>query len=133
MMRGASAIAALAVLAACSNTKAAINRNPQVGATTAAVVNGVQQVTITVDDRYRFNPSTITVHPGTVTITLVHKGRGAPHDFQVVGFPADAVPVTEHGQTKSATFVAPSPGRYQFICTIHVKQGQTGTLIVLPS
>jgi plastocyanin len=133
MMRGAAVIAAVAVLAACSNTKAPINRNPELGATTAAVVNGVQRVMVTVDDRYRFYPSAITVHPGTVTITLVHKGHGAPHDLQVVGFPTDAVPLTEHGQTKSATFTAPAPGRYQFICTIHVKQGQTGTLIVLPS
>jgi plastocyanin len=134
MMRGAVAIAAIAVVAVgCSNTQSAINRNPRVGATTATVVNGVQQVTVTVDDRYRFDPSRITVHPGTVTITLVHKGHGAPHDFQVVGFPADAVPLTAHGETRSATFVAPSPGSYRFVCTIHEKQGQTGTLVVLPS
>jgi plastocyanin len=119
--------------AACSNSQSAINRNPHVGATTASVVNGNQQVTVYVDDRYRFDPSSITVHPGKVTITLVHRGTGAPHDFQVVGFPTDAVPLTAHGQTQSATFIAPSPGSYRFICTIHERQGQTGTLTVLPN
>jgi plastocyanin len=132
--RGFALLAAGTVLiTGCTNSQGAINRNPRVGATTATVVNGVQHVTLVVDDRYRFNPSDVTVHPGRVTITLVHKGTGAPHDFQVVGFPADAVPVTGHGQTNSATFDAPSPGTYRFVCTIHEKQGQTGTLTVLPN
>ncbi len=93
--------------------------------------NGVQQVTIKADDKYRFTPDTITVHPGQVKITLINTGRGAPHDFSVTGFPADFVPLAAAGQTMTATFTAPAPGRYQFVCTIHVTQGQTGTLIVL--
>ena len=123
----------LVLLAGCSNREASINRNPQVGATTATVSGGVQQVTLEVDDRYRFTPSQVTVHPGRVRVTLVHQGQGAPHDFQVVGFPTDAVPLTGAGQTSSATFDAPSPGSYRFVCTIHERQGQVGTLTVLPN
>ncbi len=38
-----------------------------------------------------------------------------------------------HGQTVSSTFTTPSPGRYEFVCTIHQALGQTGTLVVLPN
>jgi plastocyanin len=93
----------------------------------------VQQVTLEVGDTYRFTPNVITVHPGMVRVTLVHTGTGAPHDLQVLGFPADFVPLVTPKGTSSATFVAPAPGRYEFVCTIHQAQGQTGTLVVLAS
>jgi plastocyanin len=73
------------------------------------------------------------VHPGKVEVILRNTGSGAPHNFQLTNFPADFVPLTQAGQTSEATFIAPSPGRYQFVCTIHVEDGQTGTLIVLPN
>jgi plastocyanin len=134
--RAATLLTALIVsagLVACSNRQASPNREGHPGAATASVVDGVQQITLTVDSSFRFNPSTITVHQGTVKITLVHKGTGAPHDFSVVKFPADNVPLARAGATTSATFTTPSPGSYQFVCTIHVAQGMTGTLVVLPS
>jgi plastocyanin len=121
----------LAGCASCSNQQASINRRPQIsGSATASAVNGVQQVTIYVNDTYRFSPDTITVHSGQVRVTLVHQGTGAPHDLEVVGFPGDFVPLVNPGGTSSATFTAPAPGTYKFICTIHQAQGQTGTLIV---
>lgn len=118
--------------AGCSNTQASVNRRPHVGATTAAAVDGVQQVTVTAGDTYRFDPSTITVHPGTVRITLVNAGQGAPHDWSLLGMPAAATALTPAGATESVTFTAPAPGTYTFVCTIHERQGQTGTLVVLP-
>ncbi len=66
-------------------------------------------------------------------ITLKHEGKGAPHNLSVVGLPADFVPIVQAGQTSSATFTAPAPGRYRFVCTIHEAQGQTGMLVVLPN
>jgi plastocyanin len=126
------ALGAVLLAAGCAS-QPAVASGPHSGSTTAASVAGVQQVTITVADNYRFDPSTITVHQGMVRITLVHKGIGAPHDFSVVGFPGDQTPLANHGQTVSTTFMTPSPGTYKFICTIHVAQGQTGELIVLPA
>lgn len=121
------------VLAACSNVKSAPQREPYVGTTTASEQGGVQQVTVTVDSSFRFDPSTITVHPGKVKITLVHNGSGgAPHNWQLTQFPSDFVPDTTAGQSNSMTFTAPSPGTYQFVCTIHTAQGMTGKLVVLP-
>lgn len=123
----------LLALSGCQS-QSAINREPHAGATTASAdASGVQVVTITTDSSYRFSPSTITVHPGKVQIVLKHTGSGAPHDWSLAGFPADYVPLTQPGQTRSIEFVAPAPGSYQFVCTIHVKQGQTGTLVVLGS
>lgn len=130
--RGAvvSAVAAVLICTACSSTPA-INRTPVSGATTAAVVDGIQEVTITTGDDYRFHPAHITVHPGRVRITLVNKGNGAPHDLQVLGIPGDYVPLAQGSSSTVATFTAPAPGTYTFVCTIHQKQGQTGTLTVL--
>ena len=127
----ALALGASLLVSACQ-TKSAINREPQSGSTTASVTAGVQDVVITTDEKYRFTPATITVHPGRVRITLKHLGsNGAPHDWQLEGFPADYVPLTQPGQTRAIEFTAPAPGRYTFVCTIHVTQGQTGTLVVL--
>lgn len=121
-----------ALLAGCQ-TQSAINRNPHVGDVTAVATDGVQDITITTDQNYRFDPSTITVHPGKVRITLSHTGTGAPHDWSLNGFPDDNVPLVSPGQSKSIEFIAPSPGKYTFVCTIHIAQGQTGTLVVLPN
>jgi plastocyanin len=114
--------------------QSSLNRNPHTGSTTAsAAAGGMQDVVITTDQSYRFKPSAITVHPGRVRITLKHVGTGAPHDWSLQGFPADYVGLVSPGQTKSVEFVAPGPGTYKFVCTIHVPQGQTGTLVVLPN
>ncbi len=119
------------LLAGCTR-QGAINRRPVTGTGTASAVAGVQQVTIRAGDDYRFHPATIVVHPGRVEVILVHTGTGAPHNWQLTGFPADFVPLTQAGQTSRASFTTPAPGRYGFVCTIHVQQGQRGTLVVLP-
>jgi plastocyanin len=119
------------VMTGCTNREASPNRRGHPGSSTASVVNGVQQVTLTVNDTFRFDPSTVVVHQGTVKITLVHKGSGAPHDFALNGFPADQTGLVNTGGTTSTTFTTPSAGTYTFECTLHVAQGMTGTLIVL--
>jgi plastocyanin len=129
----AAAVLIAVVLAGCTNREASPNRRGHPGSSTAAVVNGVQQVTLTVNDTFRFDPSVVTVHQGTVKITLVHKGSGAPHDFSLNGFPADHTGLVNAGGTTSTTFTTPSPGTYTFECTLHVTQGMTGTLVVLAS
>lgn len=134
MLRRLLPVAIAVVLLAGCQTQSAINREPHAGTSTAAAgTDGVQDITLTTDQSYRFTPATITVHPGKVRITLKHTGTGAPHDWSLLGFPDDYVPLVTPGQEKSVEFTAPAPGKYTFVCTIHVNQGQTGTLIVLPN
>jgi plastocyanin len=121
---------AAAILASCT-TEASINRRPQGGTATAAVVDGLQVVVVKTGDTYRFNPATIIVHPGEVRVALVNNGKGAPHNWTLEGLPGAATALASSGETKTATFTAPAPGTYTFVCTIHKKQGQTGKLVVL--
>lgn len=118
------------LLASCTNTEPAVNREPNTGSATASAVSGVQQITVTAGDDFRFHPATIVVHPGEVRLILKHTGTGAPHDWRLTGFPADSVPLTDAGQTRVVTFTAPAPGHYKFDCSIHINQGMVGTLIV---
>ncbi len=124
---------AAATASGCTNSQPAVNREPHPGSVTASVTNGVQRVRIQAGNDYRFHPSTVTVRPGKVQIVLVNTGSGAPHDWQLTRYPRDYVPQIGAHQTSNATFTAPGPGRYQFVCTIHVRQGQIGTLVVAPA
>ena len=134
LLRAGFVLAMVAAVAACSNTESPANRTPRTGTATASDVNGVQQVTIQANGVYRFVPSTVYVHTGRlVKVTLVRTATGAPHDWQLTGFPAASIPLeTAEGESLSTTFMAPAPGKYQFVCSIHLRQGQTGTLVVLP-
>ncbi|MEO9137959.1 MAG: cupredoxin domain-containing protein [Jatrophihabitans sp.] len=131
-----SLIAAMAVLVTvatgCSNTNSPVEGTSS-GTATATVQNGVQVVTLTTGNDLRFHPSTIVVHPGKVKVVLKNTAAsGPPHNLLVTGFPADFVPTVGAGRESSATFVAPAPGSYGFVCTIHEAQGQKGTLVVEP-
>ena len=127
-----------ALLAACSNSQSSASRRPHVGSATASLVDGVQQVTVQATSTYRFIPSTITVHPGTVRVVVVNTGKpgnAAPHDWSLLGLPGTPIttPLAPAGSTVSVTFTAPGAGTYTYVCTIHRKQGQTGKLVVLPN
>lgn len=129
---GVLAIAALVSVAGCAR-EAEVNSRPQAGTGTASSVNGVQQITIRSGQDLRFTPSTIVVHPGVVRLVLVNSsaaGAGPPHDVTFSGLPAANIPTTQPGRLSAVTFTAPAPGTYQFVCSIHARQGQTGTLIV---
>lgn len=122
---------AVFALVGCTNTRSAVNRRPNGGSATASVVAGEQRITVNTGDTYRFDPATITVHPGRVTVVLVNNGHGAPHNWTLIGLPGAATALANAGQSQSTTFTAPAPGSYSVVCTIHEKQGQTGTLVVL--
>ena len=126
-----SAVLVVSLSTACSNNQSAANRQPYEGTTAAAATNGVQTITLRVDNGFRFHPSTIVVHPGTVQITLDHGPTGAPHNWQLSGLPGAYVPPVGAGAKGTVTFTAPAAGKYTFVCTIHERQGQTGTMIVL--
>jgi plastocyanin len=131
----AAAGAAVLAVSACSNSEAPINKEPHTGVEVARLTHGVQLAVVKAGSDFRFHPSTIIVHQGIVRIVLRNTeppSGGPPHDLQVNGLPGVAVPLTYPGGAAEDTFRAPRPGRYKFICTIHVNQGQTGMLIVKP-
>ncbi|WP_375497700.1 cupredoxin domain-containing protein [uncultured Jatrophihabitans sp.] len=137
--RLAAGVVALALVvgaaSGCSNTKSAAQRQPNSGSGTATMVDGAQQIVVVTGADLRFHPATLIVHPGKVRIILQNRtstGSGPPHNLQVTGLPGAAVPLTPAGDVASVTFTAGKPGRYDFVCTIHVQQGQTGTLVVEP-
>jgi plastocyanin len=106
---------------------------PHTGSSTAVTVNGIQNITVSGGDNDRFSPSTITVTTGEqVRITLKNTGKGAPHNWTLPDFGADFVPDTAAGTSTSKLFIAPIPGSYQFVCTIHQKEGMVGKLVVVP-
>lgn len=122
----------LLTVAGCAR-QPSVNERPHVGTGTASQVSGVQEITLRSGIDLRFTPSTIIVHPGRVRLVLVNTskpGAGPPHNVTFSGLPTADVPTTYAGRESSVTFVAPAPGTYDFVCSIHARQGQTGTLIV---
>jgi plastocyanin len=128
-----AALATVLLTAAGCAREPSVNARPHLGTGTASEVAGVQQITLRSGLDLRFTPSTIVVHPGTVRLILVNTakaGAGPPHNITFAGLPTANIPDTDAGLQSSVTFVAPAPGKYSFVCTIHARQGQTGTLIV---
>jgi len=133
--RATLVVAALLLLAGCSNRESPINKRPHPGTATASPVGGVQQIVVTTGNDLRFHPSTLVVHPGRVRIVLENApagGSGPPHNITFSGLPGANIPDTYADHSSSVTFTAPAPGTYNFVCTIHAAQGQTGKLIVKP-
>jgi plastocyanin len=131
--RCAVALVALLSLAACSTREPVVHKRPHAGTGTASAVAGAQQIVVRSGVDLRFHPATLVVHRGLVRIVLVNTARpgaGPPHDLQVTGLPGADVPLTSAGRSSSVTFMAPAPGTYSFVCSIHANQGQTGKLVV---
>jgi plastocyanin len=133
LRRAVPAVLLLALVASCSNRESPTNKRPQAGTATASPVDGVQTIVMTSGVDLRFHPSTLIVHPGKVRIVLVNTskpGAGPPHNVIFSGLPVANVPLAEAGSSEATTFMAPAPGTYSFVCSIHIAQGQTGKLIV---
>jgi plastocyanin len=120
--RVAFAPAVLALLVGCSSAS-----SPK----TAASAD-VQSVTIGGTDDFRFGPADVTVHPGTVRITLIDKGS-YPHNISFPSLGQTSASVSgSPGQTSTTLLLRlPKPGRYSFVCTYHSSAGMKGGLVVL--
>lgn len=97
----------------------------------AAASGAVQQVTVHTTDLLRFQPSTITVHTGTVRITLIDDGA-YPHDMSLPTqhVTSHTVTGTPGEQRTTVTLHLDHPGTYPFLCTYHASAGMRGELIV---
>lgn len=97
-------------------------------ATASPGADGVQRVTVTGDDSFRFSPATIYAKPGRIAISL-HDSGSTPHDMVFRLFGA-GVPNVEAGKTRTAVFTVAEPGTYAFSCSYHQDFGMTGKLVV---
>jgi plastocyanin len=105
------------------------------------------KINVTITD-YAYSPSTFTVPAGAeVTIKAINNGA-VEHEFAIMKKGTSVIPPfgdkdegnifweldgIEAGQTKSATFTAPTePGEYEVICGLpnHIEQGMHATLTV---
>lgn len=90
--------------------------------------NGVQHITVKGDENMQFTPNVIKAHPGKLTITLVTTGA-TPHDLQVTKLHANTGMVKK-GKPGEVEVDLSSAGRYDFVCTYHVRQHMTGVIEV---
>ena len=91
----------------------------------------MQQVTIRATNMFRFGPSTITAHSGTLKVTLLDTG-GYPHNLSVASLHITSDTVTGgFGQNRTTfTLRFPHPGTYTFECTFHSSAGMRGKFVV---
>ncbi len=132
MVRPASFLLSVLLLlmaVGCSNRENAQARAPRdTGSGTARVAaDGVQEIAITGTEQFRFVPSTIRAKAGVLRLILTNSGT-TPHDLQVEGR-SQSTGLVGAGETGRIT-VSLSPGRYQFICTLHTRLHMMGTIVV---
>jgi uncharacterized cupredoxin-like copper-binding protein len=84
-------------------------------------------VTVTATE-FKFKLSKSTVPVGTVTFTVVNKGK-IGHDFKIAG---KKTPIIKPGKSAKLKVVFKKKGRYAYLCTVpgHAKLGMKGTLSV---
>jgi plastocyanin len=112
----------------------ATSAGPVAGTVTTAP-DGVQEITLQTQDDYVFTPSTFTVAPGPVRLTVVNVAEQLTHNFR---FTPDAgpepidpeIPLLAPGETRTIEFAATVPGDHPFECSFHTQLGQVGTMTV---
>lgn len=131
------AVSAVAVagglLAGCGSATASAHTATR-AATPAAVVHHaarLQHLTIVGNERLRFVPHIVHLHPGKVRITL--KDMGAyPHNLVIpaLKFTSKSVTGDPGGTTVVFTVDFHHKGRYKFFCAYHQSAGMVGTIVV---
>ena len=129
----------LAVLTGCSNSEptlpAATRSTSAEGGAVQTASDGVQEITLETGDDYVFTPSSFTVAPGPVRLTVRNTAEQLTHNFLFTkgGGPADITPQIPYlapGDSKTIEFTATAPGDYPFQCSFHVALGQVGAMTV---
>ena len=97
--------------------------------------DGVQEITLQTQDDYVFTPSTFTVAPGKVRLTLVNAAEEMTHNLEFDEGkgpePIEAgIDFLAPGQEMTIDFEVSVPGDHPFTCTFHTQLGQVGTMTV---
>jgi plastocyanin len=136
LRKAAAAAVALVLLAGCGSDEPEQAPAPEGLGEVTVDADGVQEVTLQVQDDYVFTPDTFTVAPGTVRLTLVNVAEQMTHNLE---FTDDELPAPldtgidvlgPGGQEITVEFEVTTPGDYPFSCTFHAQLGQVGTMTV---
>lgn len=100
--------------------------------------DGVQELTIRVSDDYAFNPTTITVAPGPVRLTVQSVADDLTHAFRFTSGAnpqdiSEEISVVGPGRSETVEFEASKPGDYLFECSLHIGMGHAGVMTVTPN
>ena len=132
-----AALSVAGLLAGCSTEPAApppTAARPGVGEVTEGA-DGVQEITLQVQDDYVFTPDAFTVQPGKVRLTLINVGEQMVHNLRFTPGEAPAaieeqIDILPAGEEESIEFEVADPGAYPFECSFHAQLGQVGTMTV---
>ncbi|MGY5884371.1 plastocyanin/azurin family copper-binding protein [Modestobacter lacusdianchii] len=125
-------------LAACGGdpaTEAEPSESVADAGTVSVGSDGVQELTVLVDDDYVFVPATFIVAPGQVRLTLTSKAEQLTHNLRFTPGEgpvdiAEQIPILAPGDSETFDFTVEQPGDYQYECSFHVALGQIGTMTV---
>ena len=130
-------LSVVGLLAGCSREPATpppTEARPGVGKVTTGA-DGVQEITLQVQDDYVFTPDAFTVRPGQVRLTLINVGEQLVHNFRFTPDTGPAaideqIDILPAGKEETIEFEVTDPGEYPFECSFHVQLGQAGTMTV---
>ena len=83
---------------------------------------------VKVNDGMSFIPSTLTIGTGTTNIKIENVGS-IPHNLAIPSLNVSS-PTVNGGESATVIVHVKKPGRYPFVCTLHVMNGMVGTLVV---
>lgn len=128
--------AGCALLAGCQrHPRAAASPPPPTAVSVTPGADGVESVVVAEAGagKYRFVPDQITLGVGKIRITF-RNTDATPHNLTFTTLTESgrrvAVPTLRGGGEESVDFTVSTPGEYRFVCTLHERLGQTGTLTV---
>jgi plastocyanin len=97
--------------------------------------DGVQEVTLQTQDDYVFTPTSFTVAPGKVRLTVTNVATQLTHNFRFT--PGDGpaaieeeIPLLTPGDEQTIEFEVSEAGDYGFECTFHTALKQFGVMTV---
>jgi plastocyanin len=114
---------AMGVVSLSATTIAACGGPTNVGPTPPTAI-------VKVNDGMSFIPSTLTIGTGNTDIKIDNVGS-IPHNLSIPTLNVSS-PTVNGGQTVTVVVHVRKPGRYPFVCTLHVMNGMVGTLVVRP-
>jgi plastocyanin len=73
----------------------------------------------------RFIPSVVTVRAGATVRVVFRNQSSESHNLSFTGAlePVRTQTIMDPGQEETLTFVAPAPGSYPFVCSVHLGMG----------